>query len=50
MPNGSLERLPLSHVVDTGAGLERLTAVLNNKISNYDTDLFIPIFDTVQKV
>jgi alanyl-tRNA synthetase len=48
--SGELERLPLSHVVDTGAGLERLTAVLNGKISNYDTDLFLPIFDTVKNV
>jgi len=48
--NGQLERLPLSHVVDTGAGLERLTAVLNGKISNYDTDLFTPVFETLQKV
>lgn len=48
--NGELERLPLSHVVDTGAGLERLCAVLNGKVSNYDTDLFTPVFDEVRKV
>lgn len=36
--------------IDTGMGLERLTAVLNNKSSNYDTDLFTPIFSAIEKV
>lgn len=40
--DGKLERLNANYV-DTGAGLERLTAVLQNKKSNYDTDLFLPI-------
>jgi alanyl-tRNA synthetase len=33
--------------VDTGAGLERVVAVLQNKKSNYDTDLFMPIINAV---
>ena len=31
-------------------GLERLTAVLQNKKSNYDTDLFLPIMDKILEV
>ena len=43
-PNNNL--VPLSaKYVDTGAGLERVVAVLQNKRSNYDTDLFMPIID-----
>ncbi len=38
------ELVPLkARYVDTGAGLERVVAVLQNKESNYDTDLFMPI-------
>ena len=36
--------------VDTGAGLERIAAVLQNKRSNYDTDLFMPIIDCVSEI
>jgi len=36
--------------VDTGAGLERVTAVLQNKRSNYDTDLFMPVIDQLARM
>jgi alanyl-tRNA synthetase len=40
------ELKPLKHkFVDTGAGLERITQVLQNKHSNYETDLFMPIIE-----
>ncbi|KAK7083654.1 hypothetical protein SK128_015943 [Halocaridina rubra] len=49
LKDGSLLPLNTYHV-DTGMGLERITAVLNNKISNYETDLFQPIFNEIQKL
>jgi len=44
--SGALHLLPSKHV-DTGAGFERLVAVIQKKPSNYDTDLFTPILDQI---
>ena len=42
-----LEPLPARHV-DTGAGLERIVAFLQDTTSNYETDLLSPMMDTIQ--
>jgi alanyl-tRNA synthetase len=58
-PNGSFSPLPAKHV-DTGMGFERVTSIMQGtkglkdfahaKISNYETDIFRPIFDALEKL
>jgi len=47
--DGSLEKLPAQHV-DTGMGFERLCMVMQNKKSNYDTDVFTPLIREVETI
>lgn len=46
LKNGSLQSLPAKHV-DTGMGFERLVRVLQEKTSNYDTDVFQPMIQFI---
>ena len=58
-PDGTFTPLPAQHV-DTGMGFERVTSIIqgtknltdfqNAKISNYETDIFRPIFDAIEKL
>ena len=47
--NGTLHDLPAKHV-DTGMGFERVVAVLQNKSSNYDTDVFTPLIGAISNL
>ena len=47
--DGSLEPLPAKHV-DTGMGYERLVRVLQNKQSNYDTDVFTGTIEATERI
>ena len=46
---GVLNPLPAKHV-DTGMGFERICAVLQNKTSNYDTDVFMPLITRIGEI
>ena len=58
-PDGTFSPLPARHV-DTGMGFERVTSIIqgtknfrdfaNAKISNYETDIFRPIFDALENL
>ena len=47
--NGTLENLPAKHI-DTGMGFERLCMALQQKESNYDTDVFTPLIAKVEEL
>ena len=47
--DGSLENLPAKHI-DTGMGFERLCMALQQKSSNYDTDVFTPLIAKVEEL
>jgi len=47
--DGSLEKLPAQHV-DTGMGFERLCMAMQGVTSNYDTDVFTPLIEKVEKI
>src|SRR5690606_33645576 len=49
LKDGSLQSLPAKHV-DTGLGFERLVRVLQNKSSNYDTDVFSGTIQEIERI
>jgi alanyl-tRNA synthetase len=49
LKDGSLEQLPAKHV-DTGMGFERLVRVLQQKTSNYDSDVFTGTIAATEKI
>ncbi len=48
MASGKLQPLPAKHV-DTGMGFERLVMAIQQKTSNYDTDLFAPLINHISQ-
>jgi alanyl-tRNA synthetase len=48
-PGAKLEPLPAKHV-DTGMGFERICSVLQQKSSNYDTDVFTPLMQAIGEI
>ena len=48
LANGTLEPLKAKHI-DTGMGFERLCMVMQNKKSNYDTDVFQPLIQEIAR-
>jgi len=49
LSSGKLEDLSAMHV-DTGAGFERIVSVMQGKLSNYSTDLFLPIIGKIESI
>lgn len=47
--DGTLQSLPAKHV-DTGMGFERVCAVLQGKMSNYDSDMFTPLLNKISEL
>ena len=46
---GNLNKLPKPSI-DTGMGLERVVAIKENKLSNYDSSIFMPIISEIEKL